>query len=215
MPNNSSAAVIELNDFEVIDDGDGYNKSAADKSGRQMIDAFIRSIDTSERKGLPAMIYAVEHLAQHKNSTPACVLMAKFLERNRGEERIFGGVIRAYFGEKVVTIKKDKDASFGVKFGGLDNFARGVAPRNTWGQVTEERINSKTGKPELLHVYNSRAFKEVLSKMFAKDKADPTAEEAMNKATAAAIKAAQGAAKAGVARQEAVKAFLAAYDNAL
>lgn len=193
---------------DVLFDEDTSEKDDA-KRATVAVMKFINNIGKAERLGLPAMVEAIHNMAKHKNSTPAVALMNMFIGRGLGEERIFAYVIRAYFGDKVVTGKKDTDHGF--KFN-LDNFPRGVAPRNRWARIVAERTDEK-GAATYVHTYNSPAFKKLLKEMFAVDKPEPADIELQAKALAAVTAATKKGAACGVTLDALLTAIRTTYAN--
>lgn len=183
-----------------------YDEKAATRDAKRIISDFLSSLARGEKAGLPAMMLAVEHLAQHKNSTPFNVLYNRLLTRGKHEQRILAGVAAAFFGEGVLKVKKVKDGAFPYVVS-TDTFARGVTPRNTWVRVIDA---SETSVP-----FNSPAFLTMLKDMFAVDKADPTEDEVRNKIEAAILKDAKKAAQNGIDVEVAIRAFRNAYAQAL
>lgn len=209
---------LTLHPVESVDADVNEEQIKADTTeARKMINAFINGSNKADRLGLPAMIFAVERLARDKNNVPASILYSRLRERDDRNKttyaRVFAGVIAAYFGEGVVKVKKmtaGDPTPFVIR---TDTFVRGVAPRNTWAKVTAETTNAK-GETVLLHTYNSKAFREMLAGMFAKDKADPTATEKAAKLATALTKDVKALAINGISKEAARRIFEEAWTAA-
>ena len=209
MPASNLAEVLDLSDTSETGEASTYDEVLATKDAKKIIQGFLNSIDRAEKLGLPAMVMAVEHLANHKNSTPLIVLYSKLRkERDQNEHVILAAIVAAYFGKGVIKLAEDKDGKMPFKIKGMDTFTRGQAPRNTWGQIVEAQEAGVS--------YRSAKFKTILKGMFPKaETADKAEVELQADAIKALTKAVSKAAGAHVDVEVIVQAVREAYRNAV
>lgn len=202
MPATNAAVSFDGSVFE-SEEGT-YDEKNVNTSLNKEMDAFFKALAKGEALGLPLIVKAVTNLAEHKNATPASALYSRFKQRGQGEEAIFGLYLRAFFGEKIVKVKKSDNANMPYKIT-ADGFVKGVKPRNSWGLIVEA---VEAGK-----AFNSKSLIKKLREELS-PKVNPTDEAKKETARKAVVAAAKKGARDHMTLAEVIAEATKAYNEA-